>query len=89
VVMSMDVLKHVSRPSSLRKAAVEHIILPGWRVLYMIQRTLTRFVRELFVAQDVLGILKGGMRDRNTHTNAGATRGIFPATEAWGDVLVI
>ncbi|KAG0641883.1 hypothetical protein HOY80DRAFT_1134906 [Tuber brumale] len=38
-------------------------------------------------AQDVLGILKRAMRDRNIHINVGAPMGISKGTEAWGDVL--
>ncbi|KAG0641926.1 hypothetical protein HOY80DRAFT_690311 [Tuber brumale] len=74
VVTPMDVLKHVPCPSSLRKAAMQHIMLGGWLVFYTILRTLVSFERERFVAQDILGIVRGGMRDWNIYINEGAPR---------------
>ncbi|KAG0638414.1 hypothetical protein HOY80DRAFT_1137571 [Tuber brumale] len=65
VVRSMQVLKHVARPSSLWKAAGEHIMLGGWLVLYTMQRTLESIVKESFVTQDTLGILRRRVRDWN------------------------
>ncbi|KAG0641892.1 hypothetical protein HOY80DRAFT_877560, partial [Tuber brumale] len=72
VVTAIEVIKYVPCRSSLSKAAMAHIMLAGWLVLYTILRTLASFVSERLVAQDILSIV----------------RGLFKRTEPCGDVLV-